>query len=361
MTGIAFLIAIVAAVLAVVFWFQYQSASGAVTGLKAAHDEARKESELARVEQRKAEAELKARTAQLQETREKLNEVRKKTQEGKPKIQQPRGVREAELEEDLAHARKLTEEAHASEAAARRDLSTARSTEAQIRGELSAAQDRLRALSQQPAPAAPVAESPIQQQLADELAQQRKQLEAARSELERQVQQAERNSREAKRRETELRDEVRKMRGRAETNNRVYLVTKGELEVTKERLAQAERKLWQAGIPLAPVPSKERPKAKGPAAVDRPRDEGSTQPAEGASEGASSEISAASSASPAPQGDGEHTNGAPEALLAGAGEPIAAPESVAAPEAAVPPSLTPSSGSAPIRRRPTEGVADKPR
>jgi hypothetical protein len=212
-------------------------------------------------------------------------------------------------------------------------------------------QDRLRQLSQKPAPAVAAAqpESAVHQQLSDELAQQRKQLEAARSELERQVQQAERNSREAKRREAELRDEVRKMRGRAETNNRVYLVTKGELEVTKERLAQAERKLWQAGIPLAPLPSKERPKATGPAAADRPREEG----AQG--EGGSEAVADSSAA------DAARTNGTPDGLLAGAGEPIAAGESAVAPEAAVPASMTPSSGTAPIRRRPAEGVADKPR
>lgn len=357
MTGIAFLIAIVAAILAVVFWFQNQSASSAVKGLKAAADEARKEAELARAEQRKAEAELKSRGAQLQETREKLNEVRRKSQEGKPKVQLARGAREAELEEDLAHARKLTEEAHASETAVRRDLSAARTSEAQIRGELSAAQERLRHLSQATPATAAQPESAVQQQLADELAQQRKQLEAARSELERQVQQAERNSREAKRREAELRDEVRKMRGRAETNNRVYLVTKGELEVTKERLAQAERKLWQAGIPLAPLPSKERPKATGPAAADRPRDEAASQAAGDAGSEAAGDSSVNGDSTPAHEA-GAGTNGMPDVS---AGEPIAAGESVAAPEAAVPPSLTPSGGSAPIRRRPPEGVADKPR
>src|SRR5260370_19743226 len=66
---------------------------------------------------------------------------------------------------------------------------------------------------------------------------------------------------------------MKKHKGRAETNNRVYLVTKGELEVTKERLAQAEHKLWQAGTPLAPPVPKERPKATGPAAADKPREE----------------------------------------------------------------------------------------
>src|SRR5207302_8968449 len=99
------------------------------------------------------------------------------------------------------------------------------------------------------------------------------QLEAAKSELDRQVIAAEKHAREAKKREQDLREEVKKHKGRAETNNRVYLVTKGELEVTRERLAQAERKLWQAGIPLAAPPAKERPKATGPAAADKQQEE----------------------------------------------------------------------------------------
>src|SRR5437764_954177 len=100
----------------------------------------------------------------------------------------------------------------------------------------------------------------------------REQLEAAKSELERQVTAAEKHTREAKKREQELREEIRKHKGRAETNNRVYLVTKGELELVKERLAQAERKLWQSGIPLAPPPAEERQRATGPAAAARTRD-----------------------------------------------------------------------------------------
>jgi chromosome segregation ATPase len=263
MLGFSFLIAVIALVLAVAFWFQWQSAAGVVKALQAEVDSARKEAEAARAEARKASDEVKARTAQLNETREKLNEVRKKAQEARGGKTASRGAREAELEEDLAHARKLLEEAHAAEAAAHKDLQAAKAAEAQARAELAGAQSRIRELSERPAPAAPPADYDAQ----------RKQLEAARSELERQVEAADRNQRESRRREQELREEIKKYKGRAETNNRVYLVTKGELELTKERLAQAERKLWQAGIPLAPAPSKERPKATGPAAADRPRDE----------------------------------------------------------------------------------------
>ena len=328
MLGFSFLIAVVALVLAVVFWFQGQSAASVVKALRDEADAARKEAETARGELRKATEELKARSAQLTETRDKLTESRKKAQEAKGGKTQSRGAREAEMEEDLAHARKLTEDAHAAESAARRELQAAKGAEAQAKAELATAQTKIRELSSKPTLIAP----PVQAPPADYEAQ-RTQLEAARSELERQMEAAEKNAREARRREQELKDEVKKYKGRAETNNRVYLVTKGELEMTKERLAQAERKLWQAGIPLTPPPSKERPKATGPAAAERSREEGGSAASEGSP-----------SLSPAP-----------------AGEPIAAVEvAVAAPEGTETPADGTPPAVAPIRRRPENGATEKP-
>jgi DNA repair exonuclease SbcCD ATPase subunit len=265
MVGLAFVIAVVAVVLAVVFFLQGQSAAAAVKALRDDAAEARTQTEAVRAELRRAQDELKTRSAQLAETREKLAETRRKAQEGRSGKAQPRGAREAELEEDLAHARRLTEDAHAAEAQARRELERVKASEAQARSELEKAQARLRESAERPPAVAP---API-----GELQVMREQLEAAKSELERQLSAAEKHAREAKRREQELRDEIRKHKGRAETNNRVYLVTKGELELMKERLSQAERKLWQAGIPLAPPAQKERPKATGPAAADRAREE----------------------------------------------------------------------------------------
>ena len=269
MVGLAFVIAVVAIVLAVVFFLQGQSAAAAVKALREEAAQGRSQIEAARAELRRAQEELKTRSTQLAETREKLAEARRKAQEGRSGKSQPRGAREVELEEDLAHARRLTEDAHAAEAQARRELERVKAAESQLRVELEKAQERLRQLADRPAPAA----API-----GELQSLREQLEAAKSELERQVTAAEKHGREAKRREQELREEVRKHKGRAETNNRVYLVTKGELELVKERLSQAERKLWQAGIPLPPPAQRERPKATGPAAADRAREE--MQPAQ---------------------------------------------------------------------------------
>ena len=315
MVGLAFLVAVVAVVLAVVFFTQGQSAASAVKALREEADAARKEAEAVRVELRRTQEEARTRSAQLAETREKLAETRRKAQEGRSGKALPRGAREAELEEDLAHARKLNEEAHAAEAQARRELERARAAESQLRAELDKTQARIHELAHAPV-AAPAATGELQPL--------REQLEAAKSELERQVSAAEKHAREAKKHEQELRDEIKKQKGRAETNNRVYLVTKGELELVKERLAQAERKLWQAGIPLAPPPAKERPRATGPAAAERARDEGAAHDTSEVSpmEGASSE----------------------------AGEPISAVEAEGVPASEVPP----------IRRRTENGMEKKP-
>jgi hypothetical protein len=105
-------------------------------------------------------------------------------------------------------------------------------------------------------------------------------------------------------------------------------VTKGELERVRERLAQAERRLWQAGIPFAPPAQKDRPKATGPAAADRAHEE--------SAEAAPAEHPAAP------------LEAAPEP--AAAGEPIGAEEAEDAGGSPVPP----------IRRRAENGVEKKP-
>ena len=346
MPGFLALIAIVAAVAAVFLYVQWQSAASAVSALKADADAARKEAETARGGERKIQEELKARGVQLQETREKLADLRKKSSEGKGVKAQPRGVREAELEEDLTHARQLTEQAHAAEVTARREAQAAKGDLERLRAELTTAQSKVRELSARPssvvgdAPAVS-ASGPAQ---ADFEAQ-RTQLEAARNELERQVKQAERTAADARKKEQELRDEVRKHKGRSETNNRVYMVTRGELELTRERLAQAERKLWQAGIPLEKPAAPERPRAKGPASADRPRE-------------------APAAVAAAPGGGVAVSVVAPAASAAPAGEPISAGEAAITqpPPAAEEAHASQDEGTPtpvavePIRRRPENGA-----
>jgi len=270
MTGIAFLLVVVAIVAAAVFALQARTAAAAVKSLQDAAEEARKEAEAARARVREMEADLKARNAQLQETREKLNEARKKAQEGKAGKGQSRGAREAEMEEDLLHARQLTEQSHAAEAAARTQLQAAKADAAKADAEVLRLNERVRSLSAQLEAAPKMAGAPAAPPADD----------GRVKELQARAEEAEGQLRAEHKRLAEAREEAKRARGRAETNNRVYLVTKGELEVIKERLAQAERRLWQAGLTLPAPEQKARPKATGPAAAERDQPPAEPRPAE---------------------------------------------------------------------------------
>jgi hypothetical protein len=123
--------------------------------------------------------------------------------------------------------------------------------------------------------------------------------------------------RDQRERERVAREEVKKARGRAETNNRVFLVTKGELEVTRERLALAEKALWKAGLPVPPPAQKERPKATGPAAADRAAAEGAEhRPEPLPSEPPSAGAEPISAAAAQPNGLEVHRPGEPDAETA---------------------------------------------
>ncbi|HWE24711.1 MAG TPA: hypothetical protein VG496_12310 [Myxococcales bacterium] len=251
MTGIAFVVAVISIVLAVVFHLQGRSAAEAVAALKTETDSARKAADEARAQLREAQADVKARSAQIVELREKVNDLRKRSQE---KVQPRRGAREAELEEDLTHARRLVEEAHAAEQQARKDAATATAEAAALRTEL----ERVKAAAQKPSPETrpePVDDTKLRES------------EERRQAVEKALKESETALRQTREKERAAREELKKARGRAETNNRVYLVTKGELEIVRERLAQAEKALWKAGLPVPAPPRRERPRATGPAAA----------------------------------------------------------------------------------------------
>ena len=272
MTGLLFIVVLAAVVAAAVFAFQARSAAAALQGLQDAAEASKKEAEAARAKAKELDAELKTRGLQLAETRERLTESRKKSQEGRTGSQkgQSRGAREAELEEDLLHSRGLTEQAHAAEIFARKEAQAAKAEAAVAEGKVSRLEEKVRELSAQarevPKEGTAVTVIPAAVPQEDPRV---KELETARRELLAKVATLEEQGRLDHKRLVESREEMKRSRGRAETNNRVYLVTKSELELIKERLANAERRLWQSGIPLTPVEQKPRPKGSGPASVEK--------------------------------------------------------------------------------------------
>ena len=330
MLGILFVVALVAAVLAVVFFAQARSAGSAVLALRGELDQLRKDGEGDRAALKEALSDLKTRGQQLVEAREKLSDARKK---GEPKQArtQNRGAREAELEEDLTHARSLSEQALAAETTARKAAAAAKAAEESAKAELAKAQEKIRELAGHPAGAAPAALAgpAADAGLVDAARKSDERHRAAEAKAT--LLEAQTNS--LREREVKARDEARKAKGRAETNNKVFLVTKSDLDMTKERLAAAERMLWQAGLSLPAVPSKERPKATGKASADKPREE------------------------KAPEATGET---APAAEAAAPAVESAAPEGVTA-EAAPESMTTPAGGVAPLRRRAGQGSAEAPK
>jgi predicted nucleic acid-binding Zn-ribbon protein len=274
MSGPLFVVALLAVVVAIVFYVQARSNGAALLQLRKEQDDLKKAGEGDRTKVKELEGELKTKGQHLVEAREKLADARKKGSEPKSQKQQSRGTREAELEEDLKNARDLTLEAHAAETKARKDAFQAKTEAAAARAELGAAQAKVRELAEKAglvkstAPASPAAPYVVSDAvLTEKLGRSEAELKKAAAEVVdlRTALQA------AKDKELGLKDELRRAKGRVETHNRVYLVTKGETELLKERIAQAERLLWKAGIVVPKPEPKERPKATGPLAADRPR------------------------------------------------------------------------------------------
>ncbi|MBS2023728.1 MAG: hypothetical protein JST92_15090 [Deltaproteobacteria bacterium] len=269
MPGVLLLVLAVALVLAVVFFLQARGNGVALLAVRKELEDLKKAGEGDRAKVKELESELKTKGQHLVEAREKLADARKKSSESKPKLQtQSRGAREAELEEDLQHSRQLTDEAHAAEEKARKEASAAKAELAAAKSELTRAQEKVRELSAQAAGKPVVAAVAAAPGAQDELV---KRLENEKRAAEREQRELQDALRAAKDKEMALKDEIRKAKGRADTNNRVYLVTKSDLELSQERLAQAERRLWQAGITLPKPEAKPRPKATGPASADHPR------------------------------------------------------------------------------------------
>ena len=314
-----------------VFFAQARSAGAGVLALKAEVDAVKKAGESDRAALKEAQGEVKARAQQLVDAREKLADARKK---GEPKTAKvlSRSAREAELDEDLTNARRNTAEAYAAEAAARKEAAVAKGAEAAAKAELARVQEKLREAPGAAAPLAAATAAGADAGLIEATRRaedQKKAAYAKAADLEVQI-----NS--MREREVKAQTEARKARGRAETNNKVFLVTKSELEMTKERLAAAERKLWQAGVALPAAAAKERPKATGPASAERPREE----------------KAAAEAAAPAAA--------APDAAAPDAAAPADAAAVAPAAAAAAPVvETTPVGGVAPVRRRPQGGAEAK--
>lgn len=183
-----------------------------------------------------ADAELDRRRKEVEEQRAALAETREQLKQAKRKLFENKEV--VRGDRDLARAREEIERtASAQLSAVQSDLSHALAEIQRLKAESDPSRSRRSA----PAPAAPApptphpaaapAEKPVR--VVRELS------EADRERIQRLEQQATREHA----RSTELDRELRRMRGKMETQHRIYVVTKGELDLVKDKFKALEKRL----------------------------------------------------------------------------------------------------------------------
>ncbi|RMG21454.1 MAG: hypothetical protein D6729_00735, partial [Deltaproteobacteria bacterium] len=219
---IAYVLAVAAAAVAAVFWLSARSAARERDSALRRADDLEKDLAAARAKAEERGKLLERRTEEVETLRRKLQKAKKRAA--------------GSQEERSREARRIE--------ALEEEVETARQAAAELRSALEAAHEEMESLRRESgrraAPGAP-GEARRPQRPRDRLREQ--------SIAEREREKATRLKKEVdelRRTVVKLKEEVKKHRGRAETNRRIYLVAKGELEAAKDKIAS----LMKAGARL---------------------------------------------------------------------------------------------------------------
>jgi chromosome segregation ATPase len=271
------LVLLALAALAAVF-FGLQLGGARAASAKALREVAANQERLAKLEgdsKKSAEA-LDAKRREIDELKDRLKDVKRKRHEEqeaarlKNDLEEVREQVEREMEKKLAQAR---EEAEVSKAAMRR---------------LSAEVESLKARRPTPAPAAPPEEAKPAVEKVPQAARPLKDEERAR------LDSAEKGLAKAKGRLEELEAEVKRLKGRAETDRRVFIVQKGEIDLAKDRFRSLEsrynelvlerdelaKQVWTLDKQLKALHPTAETAAKAPKDSAQPNATGEAKPAE---------------------------------------------------------------------------------
>jgi len=215
--AVALAVSVVAAVILGFLWTSARTASSRantdIEGLK---------SRLTALEtdSRKSNESLEAKRLEIADLKERLKDVKKRRHEEKEAARIKRDIQTAreEIEREMEH--------HLAQA--REEAETAKASVKKLTAEIETLKSRRAA----PAPA------PVAQAASTEAAKPAKEPAAPRelsSEEKARLDAAERNLTKAKQKIDELQEEVKRAKGRAETDKRVFLVQKGEVELLKDK------------------------------------------------------------------------------------------------------------------------------
>jgi colicin import membrane protein len=231
MIGLAVVLALAAALAAVAFFLQSRSARLVAQQRATELDELKRAAEGNRAENQALRAENKERRDEVGNLRADLAASKKKAFEQAEAAKKAGGAAALRAEID-----KLTTRLAEARAEAAQQSDRVRAAEAAIERQAREL-EKLRASEQrkpEPAPAAPAAESPAAAAPEIDPAQ----LQAERERADR----AESKLADARKRAAEVERDLKNARGRLETEKRVYMVQKGELELAQDRYVELRRR-----------------------------------------------------------------------------------------------------------------------
>src|SRR5512137_1714217 len=238
MTGLLLFISLAAVLAAVYFFASHRTSSGQLAGKEAALRKLEEQAAGATREAAGLRAEAKERRDEAAQLRDQLREAKKKAFDqaevvkkaaGAPALREEIEKLTTRLADARAEAAAAAERARALEAQA---ASAARELE-RGRAEAAAALERARAESLQAAQAAAEPLAPPRPAGPDE--------SQLRAEKER-ADKAEARLAEVRKKAADLEREVKAAKGRLETDRRVYMVQKGELDIAKDRYLELKRR-----------------------------------------------------------------------------------------------------------------------
>ncbi len=331
---------IIAAALGIVALIGWLSRNKLADQLDAARQDVariREDLAAARKTAERSSEEKKGRSGELASSREKLRDAKKRLHDASEEMKRSRELASAraeelrQVEQQLAMVRE--ENSQLSEDLRRRESEGDRPRRPQA------------PVAAAPAPA-PVPVELSEAQIDARLASMGREVEAAQArvrEAEDRMREAERRAHEARRLSEQSQDEMKRARGKAEANNRVYLVTKGEAEIWKAKFGSLEQRwneLWREleGIGWKPRTARDLgPKADAATGEGRRRGPRRDRAAAGRGRGPRADRPAdpvgthvdAEASGPAAASGGEPAASAGTEAYPGAAAPAETPETVA--------------------------------
>jgi chromosome segregation ATPase len=214
----------IAAVAAVLLFLQLANARSQANQAKADIDGGARAAERARGRDQEGTEALESKRRESDELKEKLKEVKKRRHEEKES---------ARLKQDIQHAREQIErEMEKKLQAAREEAEISKAQVKKLSEEVASLKSRKPERAQEPKPEAarpaePAAPLPPRQATPEEV---------------KRAEEAEKAAAQAKRKVEDIQEEIKRVRARAETDRRVFLVQKSEVELAKDKFRSMEAK-----------------------------------------------------------------------------------------------------------------------